>query len=203
MCATILRGFLFAPLLWLASPALAQAPAAAQEPEVLLPPDAPMGGWGGPTVEFGEVNGQAGLFVGGRGGWLIARRFTIGGAGMGLVTPVDGPRAVLAPRDLKVAYGGLWLETTFQPLELLHVTAGLIAGGGGADLTPDGEDYAVKSDGFFVVEPSVCLELNVGRTVRADLGATYRLVGGFALEGLDGKDLSGPALILVVKFGSF
>ena len=198
-----LGGLLFFPFLLLATPVLAQAPAASPEPDVLFPPDAPMGGWGGPTVSFGQVNGQAGLFVGGRGGWLIARRFTIGGAGMGLVTPVDGPVAVLAARDLKVAYGGLWLEATFDPLRVLHLSAGLLAGGGGADLTPDGEDYAVEDDGFFVLEPSLCAELNVGRTIRADVGATYRYVGGFRLAGLDGKDLSGPTVILVLKFGSF
>jgi len=198
------------PILLLSSPALAQEPAAATppaqaqpEPEVLVGPGTPMGGWGGPTFAFGEVNGQSAMFVGGRGGWLIARRFTIGGAGAGLVNEVDAPPAGDIPRQLQMAYGGLWLESAFDPLGIVHLTAGLLAGGGGVDLTPQGQDYSVENDGFFVLEPTLCVELNVGRTIRADLGVTYRWVNGIDLAGLDDGDLSGPTALVVLKFGSF
>lgn len=45
------------------------------------------------------------------------------------------------------------------------------------------------------------LELNLGSSVRVDLGLTYRYVTGVQVDGLDAMDLSGPGLLVLAKFG--
>ncbi len=110
---------LVASLLLLAPPsALAQnAPPQGRpepEPEVLLGGTGHNGGWGAPVVHVTTVRDRAAVFLGGRGGWLLDGRVTIGGGGFGLVTPVPAPpEAGKAGEDLDLAmaYGGAWMST--------------------------------------------------------------------------------------------
>jgi hypothetical protein len=194
------------------SPALAQAPEpprqpAEAEPEVLIPGSARHGGWGGPIVQLSTVRNRGAVFVGGRGGWLVDGRFTLGGAGFGLANRVSAPPAVERPGeelDLDMGYGGLWLEYTARPVRLLHVSFGALVGGGGLSLRwHDGGSYGSRSEAFFVTEPAVVAELNLARSVRLDLGAAYRFVVGVDMPGMSFSDVSGPSVVVAMKFGKF
>jgi hypothetical protein len=187
-------------------PPPAQAPPQ-QEPEVLIPRGARHGGWGAPVVHVSTLRGEAAVFVGGRGGWLLDGRVTIGGGGFGLVNDVPAPPEVEGPGedlDLEMGYGGLWLEYTFAPAELVHVSVGTLVGGGGLSLVwHGGGSYGSQSEGFFVAEPTVVVELNVADFVRADLGAAYRWVAGVDMPGLSYSDVAGFSVVAALKFGSF
>ncbi len=77
------------------------------------------GGFGGPVVKFSQINNEFGLFVGGRGGWIINHSFAFGGGGYGLVTEISAP----APSDsltLGLGYGGLELEYINRSDKLIH-----------------------------------------------------------------------------------
>lgn len=179
-----------------------------REPEVLVRPEARHGGWGAPVVTFSEVRDRDAVFVGGRGGWILDGRLTIGGGGFGLVNEIAAPQALQpalgGTNDLEVGYGGLWLEYTILPLRLVHLTLGTLIGGGGISLVRrDGGDEGLD-DGFFVVEPVAALELNVARPVRADLAVTYRWVAGVDLGGAVGEDdLRAFGVSFLLKLGSF
>jgi hypothetical protein len=194
----------------LAFPVLARAadpPPSSEEPEVLLPRGARHGGWGGPAVTVTTVRDRGAVFLGARGGWLIDGRFTLGGAGFGMVNRIPAPDAAEpAGRELELemGYGGAWLEYTFAPLRLLHVSFGVLVGGGGLTLVvPDGGSYDGDGDAFFALEPAVTAELNLATFMRLDLGASYRWISGIDTPGLSGTDLSAPAAIAVLKFGKF
>ncbi len=62
-------------------------PAFAQE-ETLIKGDVESGGFGGPVVKMTSLNGQDGILVGGRGGWILNHSFIIGGGGYGLANNV-------------------------------------------------------------------------------------------------------------------
>lgn len=177
------------------------------EPEVLIRRNARHGGWGAPVVHLSTVRDRAAVFVGGRGGWLIDGRFTIGGGGFGLASRIPAPPAVQGPGedlDLQMGYGGGWLEYTFSPLRLVHVSVGTLVGGGSLSLNwHDGGSYGSRDDGFFVAEPAALAELNLASFVRANLGLAYRWVVGADMPGVSYSDVAGFSVVAALKFGKF
>jgi hypothetical protein len=172
-------------------------------PETLFSGISRVSGWGGPVVRVGDFAGKTAGFIGGRGGVLLGRGFTIGGMGMGLVNdnirePAPGSR------QLMMGYGGLYVEQMLAPSKLVHVSVGALLGGGGASWV-DRLDRRIQtpSDGFFVVEPEVSLEVNVTRFFRLGLTGSYRYLDGLGLSGLPTDQLNGPMGGVSFKFGRF
>lgn len=185
------------------------------------------GGYGAPEIKVGPINGNTGLLLGGRGGWIIGHKFVIGGGGYGLTSnntfqenPADKPASV--PGDstrtigIDMGYGGLILEFIALPKSAVHLSFPVLIGGGGSSLGaktyvgqssyyPEGwETYDfIESTGFFVFEPGVFAELNMTKFFRLSAGATYRLIAGADLQRLNNKNLSGFTFSLALKFGSF
>jgi hypothetical protein len=177
------------------------------EPEVLIKKGVRHGGWGGPVMHVSSLRDRAAVFVGGRGGWLIDGRFTIGGGGFGLTNRIPAPGGVGRPGeslDLQMGYGGGWLEYTFRPLKLVHLSAGLLIGGGEFSLRfRHGGAYGSGNDGFFILEPALMAELNLAKVVRADVGVAYRWIAGADMGDLSYSDVSGPSAVVAFKFGKF
>jgi hypothetical protein len=177
------------------------------EPEVLITDGHDHGGWGAPVVAVSRVRGCDAVFVGGRGGWLIDHRLTLGGGGFGLASGVPAPD-VLQPTagryDLNVGYGGLWIEYGLAPLRVVHVSVGTLVGAGGVSLRQGGSAVqGDRSSAAFALEPSVLVELNLVRFARVAVGASYRWLAGVRLAGLTTGDVSGLAFVASVKLGKF
>lgn len=182
---------------------LSASPGAAQQPETLLGRDFESGGFGGPTVQVMDMGDDVAVFVGGRGGWIINHVLSIGGGGWGLTNKVATSVTDTAGGDtrLNVGYGGVILEYTLRPYELVHYSASLLAGWGSAGYgsleAPD------ASDTFFVLEPAAGAELNVTEFFRLVLGVSWRFTQGLELEGFTDEDMSQAAGVVTFKFGSF
>jgi hypothetical protein len=191
--------------LWLAVPATAQVSGPDTE-ETLGNSVRSSGGYGAPTVAVTSVNGEAAIVAGGQGGWILNRQFVIGGAGRGLVTLPDTDfRGQSA--QIQLGYGGLLLEYIGAPAQLVHYGAGVVLGGGIAqivDLPFDPQfDGDLDQSAVFVAEPGGRLELNVTTYFRLGLAGGYRLVQGSDLRGVSNTDLSGPFGRLSFRFGQF
>ena len=177
-----------------------------QEPETLVGDKVTHGGFGGPVLRLSRFNGQTGFMLGGHGGWIINRRFVIGGAAYGLLgnaidvpyTPPAGPNAYLT-----FGYGGIELQYFERPLKLLHLTFSTLIGGGGAEYRQGGGTQLTSSSAVFVVEPGAGIALNVSKKLRLSLTGSYRFVNGIDLSGLSNGDLGGPAAALSLDFGRF
>ncbi|WP_205525825.1 hypothetical protein [Pyxidicoccus trucidator] len=175
-------------------------------PRTLLDGDVEHGGYGGPSATYSRMLGSNVLLVGGRGAWLIDQRFAVGAAVNGLI-PTGGAFQVQTrePYDLRLGYGGLWLEYIFTPHRVLHSTVGVLLGGGWLNRRNGrfaGEE-TLGVDVMFAVEPSVMTEVNVTGFFRVGAGVSYRYLGDVDLEGLESSDLSAFAGTLFFKFGSF
>ena len=172
----------------------------------LLDEELEYGGYGGPSVTYSRMLGSNVLLVGGRGAWLIDRRFAVGAAVNGLIpTRSAFPVGTDERYDLRLGYGGLWLEYVFTPHRVLHSTVGLLLGGGWLNRRSGrfaGEE-TLGVDALLALEPSVTTELNVTGFFRIGAGVSYRHLGGVDLEGLESRDLSAFAWTLFLKFGSF
>jgi hypothetical protein len=161
-------------------------------------------GFGGPVVKFTQMNDQFGVLVGGRGGWIINHRVSIGGGGYGLVNNVDARPS--APDSLiSLGYGGLEIEIIGNSDQLLHYTFSTLLGAGGISLKgrdDRGQDTG-EHDAFFIAEPTANVIVNVTTSFRIGIGAGYRFVVGTNTPGVADHKLSGVTGNLTFKFGKF
>lgn len=120
------------------------------EEEVLFGGITSHGGYGGPTISLGQFNEEGGLFVGGRGGWIINHSFSVGFGGWGLVSnnrvkdynqevyywgyDQFGNYNKITKVDsswyLSGGYGGLILEYIYNSNKIIHITGSLLIGAG-------------------------------------------------------------------------
>jgi hypothetical protein len=99
-----------------ATPTFSQNPERPKD-ETLLQGVQSSGGYGAPTGALTTVNGEAVAVVGGQDGWILNRRFVIGGAGRG-ITPLPDISLSGTPgssAQLQLGYGGLLLEYIGAP----------------------------------------------------------------------------------------
>ncbi|WP_118828364.1 hypothetical protein [Salinibacter ruber] len=199
------------------APALAQENGAPRD-ETLFGSVQSSGGYGAPTVALTTLNGETAAMVGGQGGWVLNRRFVVGGALRGIVPRPDVTlqgRSSSAPESAQVqlGYAGLLLEYIGASSNLLHYGGTLVVGGGNVELVgdqgfragPSVSDDSVERSAVFAAEVGARAELNVTRFFRIGLSGGYRLVSGAALEkaAVSDGDLSAPYGQLSLRFGSF
>lgn len=177
------------------------------------------GGYGALEMKGVQLNGEWGFMLGGRGGWIINSMFSIGGGGYGLTsthrTTYKEPSDTGKDTYLRLGYGGVFLEYTNSSSSLAHFTANTLIGWGSAaysgeldEIFKDGDrkkssNWIYRSSNFFVVEPGVTAELNIAKSFRIALGASYRLVSGLDLPVTKNSDLSGLSVNMAFKIGHF
>lgn len=182
----------------------------AQQTETLFDGSVSHGGFGGPVVQIGDVAGTAGVWVGGRGGWIINldhhHAISLGGGGYGLVTnhrvpvPYDGNDDLYAMGG----YGGFIFEYTNRSYRLIHITAATLIGGGGLMLRERNfDDVNEEVESYFVFEPGIHAELNVTHFFRIAAGVNYRMTSGISDFGFTDSDFSGFNGVITFKFGGF
>lgn len=179
------------------------------------------GGWGAPTIHYTRIMDQDALLVGGRGGWLIDHRVTIGFAGHGLTTPVyneaydsflvENGQLIQRKSILNMGYGGLLIEPIIGYKSPVHISLPIIIGAGGigyqsftslpTNFNP--LTYRDDSQAFFVVEPGIELEMNLIPLVRLGLGASYRYTSDINLPEIPEDALHGFNAGVSVKIGKF
>lgn len=157
------------------------------------------GGFGGPLVEIGSINGEVGADVGG-GGALLINNFFLGGYGMG--TSYPDYRVNNRDYNIQFKHGGFWLGYAFKEYKIVHFYSSVKIGWGKARLRRDGEtDY---SDSHFALTPELGLEINLFDWCKMGLTGGYRLVNGInSLPGLKNEDFNSPVGIITFRFGGF
>jgi hypothetical protein len=180
--------------------------ATAQQAETLFSGEVSHGGFGGPAVKIGPVAGATGVWIGGRGGWIInldpEHTISLGGGGYGLVSDhrMPGNDELFALNG----YGGFILEYTNKSYRIVHFTATSLIGAGGLMLRDrDFEEVEDDADSYFVFEPGLNAELNVTNFFRISAGATYRITSGISRFGFSDSDFSGLNGVITLKFWKF
>jgi hypothetical protein len=167
------------------------------------------GGYGAPHVKVTALAGQAGLLVGGRGGWIIGHSLTLGGAGYGLPTRVDAPeqaRGSATNAAVSLGYGGFRVGYIFFPREVVHFSAGLLIGGGGISVVErrvQSDIRTLHTSSVFVLEPEAAMEFNITPTIRGAFELSYRYMSDSGISGLSSSRIGGPAAGAFLAFGWF
>lgn len=180
----------------------------AQEETIFGSGEITHGGFGGPVVKVTEINGQAGVLVGGRGGWIINNTLVIGGGGYGLANEVDGAQVILgSTQKLNFGYGGFEMEYIINSDKMIHATVGFLIGGGGVNHRNYWDDFDFdmkRADTFFITEPFVSIEANILSYFRISAGGSYRYISGInETPNLSNNDFSGVSAFITFKFGKF
>lgn len=191
------------------TPAESERPA----PESLFRGDIHHGWYLGPVVRLTDVKDHFASLVGFRGGWTVDRTLSVGLAGYGMATQnVEMEPALIGgnPEEtyyLQMGYGGAEIGFIQNSNRIMHLAAHLLIGGGGVCYTDDwhddcdDDDNVLDSDAFFLVEPSIDVELNIAKPFRVGLGASYRFITDVELPALENADLDGFACSVTFKFG--
>jgi len=165
------------------------------------------GGYISFDMNFGEVKDQNIIDIGGRIGWVVDHRFTIGIYGSGFLSTrkididyvIDNSEVEV---DLAGGYGGLLFEPIIFPLQPIHISIPIVCGVGGAQISPFSR-LNYDTDAFLVFRPGIEIELNLFKYMRIAIGGHYRYMYDMNLAGFDSDDLNGLTLGTSLKFGVF
>ncbi|MBN2612727.1 MAG: hypothetical protein JXB00_14315 [Bacteroidales bacterium] len=167
-----------------------------------------LGGYGGLSILYSEINGKDGFCFGARGAAIMGHSFALGFGGSGFVTDIFYDDALATDVSIAGGYGGLFFEPIILPKFPVHVTIPVLVGVGGVAYSSVNdtweEDWFVEdSEAFFVVEPGVELELNVTKFFRFSFGAYYRYTSNIQLQNSPKDMLHGFSYGVNFKFGKF
>lgn len=162
--------------------------------------DARSGGFGGPVVKLGTVNGDNAVMIGGEGGATFTsgpHSLILGGAGYGLVNELEWDTQ---GRELEMGYAGLMMGYTHQPDRVVHWESKVLLGAGSVSIVdPGGSDD--EDANFLVSEFSLSGEVNVTDFLEIGIGGAYRLTSEPLIDNLDAGDISGPSVFISFQFG--
>lgn len=177
-----------------------------EEQTLIKSGEARTGGFGGPWVKVSPVNGELGIWMGARGGWILSSGLSIGG---GMYVLSNGIKADMPDTaDLMVGVMGFIAEAVFLSDKVVHGTYSMLVGVGRAGTGGNwnmGMGSAGRSHGgqVFVLEPELNLEINVTHFFRFCPGVSYRWLSGEVDAVNSTWDLSGPSANFMFKFGRF
>jgi len=157
-----------------------------------------------PEVKINSIQGNIGTLIGFYGGVLINRSFLVGiSGGVNLGHPT-----------VNYGYFGGVVQYIYKPEEMIHLSGQTLIAYG---TTKDYENpksglfdnfWNISGARFFVMEPGVNLELNLGMRLTLVTGISYRYVSGLhendenvSITHVTNKDLSGVNFNIGLKFG--
>ena len=189
-------------------------------------------GFGTVSLDFGSINGDFALMMGGEGAVLFNRSFYVGLYGRGLTTQSTYEYAKYSPvlqrnifyeQRAAFGHGGLLIGAVIHPTKPVHFGFSGKFGVGGISLfdeyyydSPNYQNDFVNLGPVYVLTPQIDLELNLTNwfKFRASAGyqyvtsssLTYQVLEGSGLqekELLNSSDFSTPTFSLGFVFGWF
>lgn len=172
------------------------------------------GGYGAPVFKITQLGANdVAYFAGLRTGFIMNHYFSIGAAANVLINPLDRSRLggysyTGTEPVVSMGYGGVMLEYYIFPKSIVHVSIGVLIGGG-AFIYQDGnywqqQKFSINSAyGFFAIEPEINVYVNITRFFRIGAGATYRYVNGIKDTRITDATFSGFGGQLMLQFGWF
>lgn len=168
------------------------------------------GAFGAPVIKYSKIVNQSALIIGGKWGWVINKRFSIGTGFYSLVTGVNthyvdtqSGQTVL----FKYNYGGLELEFLALKDSKFNVTIDMLLAGGGQNFYAEKNNNAKTNFGtsdFLLWEPQIDFEYELYNWLHIDAGLSYRMISSYnKVFNVDKNELEGTTFLLNFKFGKY
>jgi hypothetical protein len=167
-----------------------------------------IGGYGGLSMLYSQIDNKDAFIFGARGGAIMGHSFAIGFGGSGFVTDLFFDDDLNLDANLAGGYGGIFFEPILLPKYPVHLSIPVLIGAGGiaynsVDKHWEESWYVEDSEAFFVVEPGAEIELNITRFFRFSMGAYYRYTSNIDLLNTSKNVLNGFSFGVNFKFGKF
>jgi len=168
-----------------------------------------IGGYGGLSVLYSQIDAKDAFVFGARGGLIMGHVFALGIAGTGFVN--DSHLDNVLDRNVSLAggYGGMFFEPIIFPKFPIHISVPVLIGIGGVAYTSveigqwENDYFVEDSETFLVVEPGIEVEMNITQFFRFSMGAYYRYTSEIELMNTDKDVLNGFSFGVNFKFGKF
>jgi hypothetical protein len=155
-----------------------------------------VGGFGGVSIGYSPIVGSNGLVIGGEGALLLGHRFSIGGAGYGLVNDVSSRTPEGGTASVGLGYGGVIVRYHLVHRYPVFPAFAALIGFGGLSFDGNGGDVVM------IIEPSMAVYANITRWIRLGFSISYKFMTGVDTQGLDNADFRGPAFAGHLDFGA-
>ena len=154
-----------------------------------------IGGFGGVTIGYAPIAGDAGLVIGGEGALMLGHRFSIGGAGFGLVNDISRDSVSGDRSRIGLGFGGILVRYHLVHDYPVYPTLGALIGFGGLSFDDNG------GDAVMIIEPNVAIYMNITHWIRLGVSISYRFLNGVDTPGLANADLRGPTVSGHINLG--
>jgi hypothetical protein len=156
---------------------------------------------------YSTANHKNAVFIGTYGGWKVNSKLMIGLGGYGLINNnkgLDGKIKINNQNRLKMGYGGLMFDYNIWSHKPIHAFVNTLIGAGYSNgyLNSAYGNWKKSGSAFFVVQPSLNLEMKVTNQFSVGVGAGYRYIRGSKLYGIN-KYMSAPLTNLSFKLALF
>ncbi len=161
----------------------------------------------GPEAKVCLVLDEFEIFAGGRAGWIINHKFSVGAAAYKMVSERSiryiPPMGDYIFPDISMSYGGILLEYIHNSDRIEHFSLDMIIGIGSISLHEDRFITVHEQDNYFIVEPGANFILNFAKHLRVGIGFGYRLAYDVEFGYIDNEDLTGGSFKIFIKLGKF
>lgn len=173
-----------------------------------------------PVMKITTINGQSGIIMGGKAGWVINNTFVIGGAFYSVTSNITqswiDPLTGTAPY-VTFNCGGLNFEYIFLRSKWFSASAEIFMGGAGLQFIPQNENipYTKLYGGDFLIwEPQINANVNFTDWLHLSLGLNYRATslsdvylpkkpGEPNNPNFNFKNLRGTSAVISLIFGTY
>ncbi len=169
----------------------------------LLPRDARVGLYIGPTFKLTGIDRRPALMLGAEFAVVIGERFSIGAAGTALTTPLPATRNDGRTFNMRMQYAGLTLGVALVRVKFFTLGVGALVGGGRVCLNDERLDRCVNKAGIFVAEPELDVTFAITKVLRVALSGGYRVAFAQAWSGPADHRLRGFTGTVSLRLGRF
>jgi hypothetical protein len=168
-----------------------------------------IGGYGGLSVLYSQIDAKDAFVFGARGGLIMGHIFALGIGGTGFINDSHLDNALDRNVSLAGGYGGMFFEPIIFPRFPVHISIPVFIGIGGVAYTSieigqwENDYFVEDSETFLVLEPGFEMEMNLTQFFRFSMGAYYRYTSEIELLNTDKDVLNGFSFGVNFKFGKF
>ena len=165
------------------------------------------GAFGAPVFKYTRLAGQTAMIIGGKGGWIINRRFVLGAGYYVLTSNVSSDFTDPDYNQnlmLDFNYGGLDFEYLLLYDSRFNLSISMLLGSGGLNFYLNDISKKFSSRNLLVWEPQLNFEIELYKWLHADAGISYRLISAYKeVYNISKNDLQGINVLLTLKFGKY
>lgn len=162
-------------------------------------PAAAQGAFLAPMGDISEIDGVVSVGAG-AGAGIIMHRWLVGA--YGIYTSKAGHAGENGNTyDLNLTFGGVWLGYAQPASEYLAVTIAF-KGAMGSARQKGITEADQQNDRFWLLTPEAGVEVALGKSVRLNLSAGYRIPGNIELSAFTNKNLQSLVNTLSIKIGN-